>query len=111
MPLNSLPVSRGYDIVDRWRWGVCSGTERLTQTVGACLAEYEPVSNVELRQQTVLNYLVQVIPRGPPQAAAEHLCLSRCVLVTHRVEIIYLVDQLDEFFINYILLCFNNWFI
>lgn len=78
-----LPVSRGYDIVHRWWWGVHGATERLTQAVGACLAEYEPVSDVELWQQTVFHHLVQVVPWGPPQAAAEHLRLRWCVLVSH----------------------------
>lgn len=54
----------------RW-WGVVGAAEGLTQAVGPRLAEYEPVSNVELRQQTVLHDLVHVIPGGPPQAAAE----------------------------------------
>lgn len=46
--------------------------EGLTQTVGSGSGENEPVSDVELRQQTVLHDLVQVIPRGTPHAAAEH---------------------------------------
>lgn len=66
------PVSRGYDIVYRgWR-GVSGGAEGLSQTVGPCLGKYEPVSDVELRQQAVVHYLIQVIPWGSPQAAAEH---------------------------------------
>lgn len=67
-----LPVSRGYDIVYRgWR-GVSGGAEGLSQTVGPRLGENEPVSDVELRQQAVVHYLIQVIPWGAPQAAAEH---------------------------------------
>ena len=78
-----LPVSRGDDIVHgRW-WRVCGGAEWLTQTVGARLAEHEPVSDVELRQQAVLHYLVQVVPRGTPQAAAEHRSIQGRVLLTH----------------------------
>lgn len=101
-PLSSLPVSWGDDIVYRgWRW-VSGGAEWLTQTVGPCLGEHEPVSDVELRQQTVLHYLVQVIPRGTPQAAAEHWNIQGCVLLTHRAEIIYLVIQRTTIFINWI---------
>lgn len=83
-PPSSLPVSRGYDIVYRGWWGVSGCAKWLTQTVGPCLGEYEPVSDVELRQQTVLHYLVQVITRGTPQAAAEHWSIQGCVLLTHR---------------------------
>lgn len=83
-PLSSLPVSRGDDIVYRGWWGVRGSAEWLTHAVGPSLREREPVSDVELRQQTVLHYLVQVIPRGTPQAAAEHWSIQGWVLITHR---------------------------
>lgn len=67
----------------RW-WGVVGGAEGLTQAVGPRLAEYEPVSNVELRQQTVLHYLVHVIPGGTPQAAAEQCSIQAHALQTER---------------------------
>lgn len=86
-PLGCLPVSGGYDIVYRRWWGVSGGAEGLTQTIGPRLGEYEPVSNVELRQQAVVHYLIQVIPWGTPQAAAEHGSIQGCGL---REETIYL---------------------
>lgn len=83
-PPASLPICRGYDIVHVWRRGVSGAAACLTQAVGPCLAEYEPVSNVELGQQTVLYYLVHVIPGGTPQAAAEHCSIQARVLQTDR---------------------------
>lgn len=79
-PLASLPICRGYDIVYAWRRGVGGAAAWLTQAVGPCLAEYEPVSNVELGQQTVLHHLVHIIPGGTPQAAAEHGSIQARVL-------------------------------
>lgn len=76
-----LPISRGYNIVHVRCWSV-SAAARLTQAVGPCLAEYEPVSDVELGQQTVLHYLVHVIPGGTPQTAAEHGSIQARVLQT-----------------------------
>lgn len=87
--LSFLPVSGGDDVVYWGRWWVCGGAQWLTHTVGPCLGEREPVSDVELRQQTMLHYLVQVVPRGTPQAAAEHGSIQGCVLLTHRAQIIY----------------------
>lgn len=57
-----LPICGGYDIVYMWRWGVGGAAEWLTQAVGPCLAEYQPVAYVELRKQTVLDDLVHVVP-------------------------------------------------
>lgn len=99
MPPSSLPVSRGYDIVNRGWWGVSGGAEWLTQTVGPGLGEYEPVSDVELRQQTVFHYLVQVIPRGTPQATTEHRSIQGCVLPT---------QSRDNLFSNPIILRLNT---
>lgn len=65
----------------RW-WGVVSAAEGLTQAVGPRLAEYEPVPNAELRQQTVLHHLVHVIPGGTPQAAAEQCSIQARALQT-----------------------------
>lgn len=67
----------------RW-WGVVGAAEGLAQAVGPRLAEYEPVSNVELRQQTVLHHLVHVIPGGTPQAAAEQSSIQARALPTER---------------------------
>lgn len=100
-PSSSLPVSRRDDIVYRGWWWVSGGAQWLTQTVGSCLGEHEPVSDVELGDQTVLHYLVQVIARGTPQAAAEHWSILGCVLLTHRAEIIYLVIKRTTIFINW----------
>lgn len=88
-PLKFLPVSRRDDVVYWGWWRVCGDAEWLTQTVGPCFGENEPVSNVELRQQTVLHYLVQVIPRGAPQAAAEHWRIQGALLLKQRAEIFY----------------------
>lgn len=44
------------------------------------MGEHEPVSDAELRQQTVIHNLVQVVSRGTPQAAAEHWSLQVGVL-------------------------------
>lgn len=76
-----LPISRGYNTVHVRCWSV-SAAARLTQAVRPCLAEYEPVSDVELGQQTVLHYLVHVIPGGTPQTAAEHGSIQARVLQT-----------------------------
>lgn len=92
-PLKFLPVSRRDDVV-YWGWrGVCCDAEWLTQTVGPCFGENEPVSDVELRQQTVLHYLVQVIPWGAPQAAAEHWGIQGAVMLKQRAEIFYWLIQ------------------
>lgn len=41
------------------------------QTVGSCVAEKQPVSYTELRQQTSLHHLIQIISRRTPQTAGE----------------------------------------
>lgn len=68
--------------MDMWGRGVAA--ERLTQAVGPCLAEDEPVSYVELRKQTVLHHLVHVVTRGTPQAAAEHGGIQTGALQTRK---------------------------
>lgn len=62
--INSIPVAFS-DAVEDGRFVF------RPQTVGSCVAEKQPVSYTELRQQTTLNHLIQIISRRTPQTAGE----------------------------------------
>lgn len=87
-----LPVSGGQDVDDRR--GVAGCAEWLAKTVRSSPGEHQPVPYAELRQQTVLQDLVQVITGGTPQTAAEHWSIQGGVLPAHTAQINTLKNSL-----------------
>ncbi len=82
--IHSVPVTFS-DAVEDGRFVFLSVSECGPQTVGPCVTEKQPVSNTELRQQTSLHHLIQIISRRTPQTAGEQRLFCAHLLTKHHI--------------------------
>lgn len=77
--IHPVPVAFS-DAVEDGRFVFLSVSER-----GTCVAEKQPVSDTELRQQTSLHHLIQIISRRTPQTAGEQRLFCAQLLTKHHI--------------------------